>query len=261
MNTSESDRSPLPWICLSTEIFNSSKIKIIEAMPEGDALINCWLRLLCMAGRCNAGGLIYVAPSVPMNPETLALLMNKPASIVRLALETFQSLGMVEAVEGRALLVTGWRKHQHVEALERSRERRRIRDARYRGKQREQLPPARGEGEPPAAASLPAADPWAGCAPELVARWRPAFDALAATGKLSALCGEHLVLVDREHPRAKLAENIGEIVAEVNGVVGAVNATLPWLRKAAGKLEQRNEKRGAGNAASTAARQVDCNSI
>ncbi len=250
MSAPDSDRQPLPWICLATGIFDSSKIKIIEAMPEGDALINCWLRLLCLAGRCNADGLIFIAPSVPLNPETLALLMNKPAPIVRLAMETFQHLGMVEAIEGRALRLPGWHRHQHVEALARARERRRLRDARYRERQRKQLPPAPDESAPPTTPNQPAADVWAGCAPEFVARWRAAFDALVATGKLSALRGEHLALVDREHPRAKLAENFGEIVAEANGVAGVVGATLPWLRKVVGALERRQEQHTTASAPS-----------
>lgn len=240
MNTPEFDRQPLPWICLSTGIFDSAKIKIIEAMPEGDALLNCWLRLLCMAGRCNTDGFIVIAPSVPMNPDTLAMLWGKTLPIVRLALETFQRLGMVEAVEGRALRLTGWRKHQHVEALERARERKRLRQAQYRERQRKMLPPTQGDDAVP---PTPAADPFVGCAPELVARWRPAFDALAATGKLPALCGEHLARLDREYPRAELAENIAEIVAEVRGVVGTVGDTLKWLRKAVSALERRNEER------------------
>ncbi len=242
MSITEHDRQPLPWICLSTGIFDSAKIKIIEAMPEGDALLNCWLRLLCMAGRCNADGFIVIAPSVPMNPDTLAMLWSKTPQIVRLALETFQQLGMVEAVEGRALRVTGWQKHQHVEALARARERKRLRQAQYRERQRKLLPP--GEGETP---SVPAADPFTGCAPELVTRWRPAFDALAATGKLPALKGEHLARLDREFPQANLAGNFGEIVSEVSGVVGTVGDTLKWLRKAVSALERRNGKREAAH--------------
>lgn len=245
MNAPDSDRQPLPWICLSTGIFDSAKIKIIEAMPEGDALLNCWLRLLCMAGRCNTDGFIVIAPGVPMNPETLAMLWGKTPQIARRALDTFQHLDMIEAVEGRALRITGWHKHQHVEALARARERRRLRDARYRDRQRKQLPPASGEDGPPTTASLCASDPWAGCVPELVEKLRPAFDALAATGKLPALCGEHLARLDREYPRAKLAENFAEIAEEVRGVVGPVCDTLKWLRKAISGLEHRHTHKPA----------------
>ena len=69
---------------------------------------------------------------------------------------------------------------------------------------------------------------------------------------MSALRGEHLALVDRDFPRAELAENIGEIVAEVNGVAGTVGDTLKWLRKAVGALERRQEQHAAERSPSNA---------
>ena len=37
------------WIKLSTELFNNRKIKQIECLPEGNAVIVMWVKLLCLA--------------------------------------------------------------------------------------------------------------------------------------------------------------------------------------------------------------------
>lgn len=227
------------WIRLSTGIFDDEKIKLILAMPDGPRLVIVWLRLLCLAGKCDAGGAVFITREIPLNEEMFAVMFGMDLPIVQLAVQTFARFRMIEIVEG-TLRIVNWERHQQRDALDARREQQRLASANYRQKRkpRAALPPASSADAPPA----PSDDPWAGCAPELVTRWHPAFDALAGTGKLAALRGEHLALVDREHPRAKLAEKFGEIVAEVNGVAGTVGDTLKWLRKAVSALERRQEQ-------------------
>ena len=38
------------WIKITTDIFDNRKIKIIEKMPDGYAIIVAWVKLLCLAG-------------------------------------------------------------------------------------------------------------------------------------------------------------------------------------------------------------------
>jgi hypothetical protein len=124
-----------------------------------------------------------------------------------------------------------------------------------------------GEGTPACPASSspsPAArssDDAGGLAPELVAKWRPAFEALSATGKLPQLGVIHLVMVDRAHPGARLAEaeGFGEIVADALGMRAPVGDVGAWLRAKVGALEARRlgiGRRGgaAGPATDRAAR-------
>ena len=246
MNT---ERRELRWICLTTSIFDDAKIKIIEAMPEGDALINCWLRLLCMAGKSNADGVIFIAPQIQMSVEVMSLLLNKPVPIVRLALETFQSMGMIELVEGHGLRIVNWEKHQHLEGLARAREKARLRIAKFR-EQRKLLPAANTPADYP---STLASDPFAGDAPELVERWRSVFNALIATGKLPALTIEHLALVDQEYPKARIAEHVDQVVAEVKAEAGPIRNAVKWLRPVVKALAQRIEQRNAEQTAASTA--------
>ena len=195
-----------------------------------------FVKLLCLAGKCNADGMIYISPQIPLNEENLATLFARPVNTIRLALVTFQKLGMIEIIEGCGIRIVNWEKHQNIKGITRARELKSLRDERYRAKQKRLL-------SAPSEEQIALPDPFAGCTPEVVEKWRPAFDALTATGKLPALMIEHLALVDREYSHARLAENYIEIVTEAKGVAGSVGATLPWLRKAVSALERRVEQR------------------
>ena len=59
------------WIKLAADIFDNRKIRQIEALPDGDAIIVIWLKLLCLAGTINDGGLIYFTREIPYTEEHL----------------------------------------------------------------------------------------------------------------------------------------------------------------------------------------------
>ena len=44
----------MQWIKLRIDMFDDEKIKIIQSMPDGDALLVVWIRLIALAGKCNA---------------------------------------------------------------------------------------------------------------------------------------------------------------------------------------------------------------
>ena len=246
MKTLENGKSDgLIFIGLRTAIFDDTRIKYIESLPDADALLVIWIKLLCLAGKCDREGEIIVAPNVPMNDATLIQQFNRPLNVIRAALAEFIKLGMVALVEGRGLKIVEWEREHYVAGLQRAKEQARLRQQKRRAKPK-LLPSAPADRE-----SAPSPDPFAGCIPETVEKWSPAFDALTATGKLPALMIEHLALVDREHLHARLVENYGEIVTEAKGVTGTVGATLPWLRKAVSSLERRAEQRNADRAANT----------
>lgn len=233
-------RKSLRWLCLDSGFFDNAKVKVIRSGPDGERLLLTWIGLLCLAAKHGGDGQIMLSRNLPLDADTLALLLGEPVPVVTLALQTFARLDMIELVEASAIRIVGWDEHQHTAGLQKSRERKRLRDQRYRERQRKELSPATGAPPSPAGS-----DPFAGLDEATVTRWRPAFEALTATGKLPALTVEHLCLVAHDHPRAKLAENFPEIAAEASGVVGTIGATLPWLRKAVGALELRIETREA----------------
>ena len=121
----------MQWIKLRIDMFDDEKIKIIQAMPEGDALLVVWIRLIALAGKCNANGLVLVDDKFPYTDEMLATIFNKPLQTVWLALTTFEKFRMIESTT-KGIYVTNFEKHQNIEGMDRIRERNRIRKQRER---------------------------------------------------------------------------------------------------------------------------------
>jgi len=130
--------SDVKWIKLTTDMFDDEKIDFITSLPEADAIIVIWIRLLSLAGKCNAGGYIYLTERIPYTEDMLSHKFRKPITIIKLALGTFQRLGMVEYDEN-IILISNWNKHQNVEGMDKIREQTRTRTAIYREKLK-QLP-------------------------------------------------------------------------------------------------------------------------
>lgn len=125
----------IKWIKIVTNIFDNRKIKQIEKLPEADAIIIIWFKLLCLAGELNENGLIMITQDVPYTDEMLANAFNKPITTIRLALEVFQKFKMIEIINN-IYCVSNWEKYQNIDGLDKIREQTRKRVSRYREKQR-----------------------------------------------------------------------------------------------------------------------------
>ena len=123
------------WIKLRVDMFDDEKIKIIQSMPEGDAILVIWIRIIALAGKCNAKGLVLIEDEFPYSDEMLATIFNKPLATVRLALGTFEKFRMIERTE-KGIYISNFEKHQNTEGMERIREQARIRKQREREKKR-----------------------------------------------------------------------------------------------------------------------------
>lgn len=126
------------WIKLAADIFDNRKIRQIEALPDGDAIIVIWLKLLCLAGTINDGGLVYFTREIPYTEEMMATQFCRPLQTVKLALQVFEQFGMIERIED-LLQVSNWEKYQSIEGLERVREQTRLRNIAYRQRKKEKL--------------------------------------------------------------------------------------------------------------------------
>ncbi|AFD22302.1 phage replisome organizer N-terminal domain-containing protein [Staphylococcus capitis] len=124
------------WIKLKVGMFDDSKIKYIEALPERDTIITLWVKLLTLAGKYNEQGYIMLSESLPYNEEMLANEFNRPINSIRLALQTFKKLSMIEEVNG-VFKVTNWEKHQSLDSKSKHREKNRLRQQRYRERQKQ----------------------------------------------------------------------------------------------------------------------------
>lgn len=125
----------IKWIKIVTDVFDNRKIKMIEAMPEGDALLIVWFKILTLAGQINDGGLVYFTKDIPYTEQLLATQFNRPLSIIQLALNTFERLGMIE-IANDVIMVSNWEKYQNVDGMEKVREQTRKRVADYRQRQK-----------------------------------------------------------------------------------------------------------------------------
>ncbi|WP_315307801.1 phage replisome organizer N-terminal domain-containing protein [Enterococcus devriesei] len=127
----------ISWIKLKTTMFDDEKIRLIQAVPESDAILVIWIRLLVLAGKTNDEGLIYIQRNMPYTEEMLATLFDKPVNTVRLALQTLASFNMIDLNNDGVIAIANWGKHQNVEGLEKIREQNRLRAKRHYDKKKE----------------------------------------------------------------------------------------------------------------------------
>ena len=125
----------IKWIKLNVDMFDDEKIKIIQSMPEGDSLLVIWIKLITLAGKTNDNGYIYIADNIPYTEEMLSVIMNKPLLTIRLAIDTFTKLQMIEA-DKKGIYLVNFEKHQSLDKMAKIKEQTRKRVAAYREKQR-----------------------------------------------------------------------------------------------------------------------------
>ena len=119
------------WIKIATEIFDNKKIRLIESMPEGDAIIVIWFKLLMLAGQVNDGGMVYFTKDIPFTEQMLSTYFNRSLQVIQLALRTFEKFGMIQIVDD-VILVSNWEEYQNVNGLEKIREQTRKRVQKHR---------------------------------------------------------------------------------------------------------------------------------
>ena len=127
--------SEVKWIKILPNLFDDDKIQLIEGMPEGDCILVIWFKLLCFAGKQNNGGVFMVNDKLPYNEEMFATVFRKPLNKVRLALNTFETFGMVEIIND-TYTITNWEKHQNVDKMDEIREYNKLKQRESRAKKK-----------------------------------------------------------------------------------------------------------------------------
>lgn len=125
------------WIKLKTTMFDDEKIRLIQSLPESDAIIVIWVRLLVLAGKTNDDGLIYIQRNMPYTDEMLASLFNKNVNVIRLGLQTLEKFGMIDLGDDGLIYIQNWDKHQNVEGMEKIRIQNAQRSKKYREKKKQ----------------------------------------------------------------------------------------------------------------------------
>lgn len=126
----------ISWIKLKTKMFDDEKIQLIEAMPEADAVLVIWVKLLIQAGKVNQNGYILLNENVAYSPEMLSTIFRRPLPIIRFALKTLSDLEMIEVTDNNVICITNWEKHQNIDRLDKIREQNRLRQAKHREQKR-----------------------------------------------------------------------------------------------------------------------------
>lgn len=142
--------SDVKWIQITTDVFDNWKIKQIKAMPEiGHSLVCIWFELLCMTGSCNASGMLLMSNRFVVTDEIIATTFNEDVKLIRLALDTFQRLGMIEITDNDAIQIANWTEYQNEGGLAKIREYERERKAKYRVDKQPCLPQKECPGNVP----------------------------------------------------------------------------------------------------------------
>ncbi len=121
------------WIKIYLDMFDKPKIKKVRRLPAGNNLLLIWIMLLVKAGKCNAGGMIYITERFPYTEEDLAEELGFDVNTIRLALKAFEELDMITTSPEGFIDVIGWEEHQNVDKLAeiraKDRERKRLKRA------------------------------------------------------------------------------------------------------------------------------------
>ena len=103
---------------LRVDMYEDTKFKIIDMKPERDLIQYIWTRLVTLAGKVNLEGDLYMSKNIPYTIETLAIEFNRDCKQIKLALDVFIELEMIELTEGNVYRVKNFAKHQNIKVKE-----------------------------------------------------------------------------------------------------------------------------------------------
>lgn len=126
----------IKWIKLAVDIFDDEKILAIRDMPGGDNIIIIWLNLLCLAGKNNSDGRLFLSENLPISEKIFAKLFRVSENKIKKSFEIFEKFGMISRENG-VVKIINWEKHQSIEKLDKIRENGRQRVKKYRQKNAE----------------------------------------------------------------------------------------------------------------------------
>ena len=124
------------WIKIYIDMFDKRKIKKLRRLPAGNELLLIWIMLLATAGKCNAGGMIYITENVPFTEEDLADELGFEIGTIKLALKAFEELDMITTTDDGFINVIGWEEYQNIDKLAEIREQNRLAQQRSREKRK-----------------------------------------------------------------------------------------------------------------------------
>lgn len=123
------------WIKLTVNVFDDEKFDAIRTLPDSNDIQLIWIKLLCLAGKCNENGFLMLTNEIPYTEEMLAQHFRMDIGIVQRAIKLFVKLGMID-VENNVYMVSNWLKYQSGDDLAKIKDQNRKRQAEYKKRQR-----------------------------------------------------------------------------------------------------------------------------
>ncbi len=102
------------YVKFRVDMYDDTKFKIIDMKPERDVIHYIWSRIVLLAGKVNLEGNLYLSKSIPYTIETLAIEFNRDIAQIKLAIDLFIELEMIELTEDKVYRVKNFAKHQNI---------------------------------------------------------------------------------------------------------------------------------------------------
>ena len=123
------------WIKITTDIFDDEKFDAIETLSDKHMIQLAWIKLLCLAGKCNENGFLMLTREIPYTDEMIAKRFGMSIGDTQRALNLFQDLKMIEVVDN-VYMVSNWLYYQNQRGLEDMKKQHAEAQKRYRDKQK-----------------------------------------------------------------------------------------------------------------------------
>lgn len=129
------------WIKLIVGMFDGNSFKKIKRAKIGgvsyrDKLTAVWFELLDLAGKSNANGYLIDNNEIPYRSfEDIAIMLDRDEKEIELCMQFFINERMVEIIDD-VYCLSNFMRFQNKEGLDKIREQNRLRQAKYRDKQK-----------------------------------------------------------------------------------------------------------------------------
>lgn len=124
--------SDMKWIKIDVDLFDNDKIRLIENLPNSDAIIIIWLKLLCFAGKQYSDGIFQLGDTA-YTYEMFSVVLRRSVSEIKEVFAVFEKFGMIKRLYGK-FSVKNWSKYQSVDPYEKRKEFMRNYMKKYRSK-------------------------------------------------------------------------------------------------------------------------------
>ena len=106
------------YVKFRVDMLSDTKSKIIDMKPERDLIHYVWMALVLLAGKVNMAGELHMSRNLPYTIETLAIEFGRDKEQVKLALDVFMELEMIEVTEKGVYRVKNFARHQNIKVEE-----------------------------------------------------------------------------------------------------------------------------------------------